>query len=78
MSSPASESVASTVPAAVWFSAASNAASELNAGAALASVAPLPASDHEPVPSSLVARTCTWWEVFSDRPDSVAVVAVPV
>ena len=60
MSSSASESVASTSPAAVWFSAASNVAEELNDGAALASVRPLPASDQAPVPSSLVARTCTW------------------
>ena len=60
MSSSASLSVARTVPAAVWLSAASNVADELNAGAALASVEPLPESDQEPVPSSLVARTCTW------------------
>ena len=46
MSSSVSPSVASTVPAAVWFSAASNVAEEENAGAALASVLPLPASDH--------------------------------
>ena len=52
-------SVASTVPATVWFSAASNVAEELNDGAAFASVAPLPESDHAPVPSSFVARTCT-------------------
>ena len=58
-SSPASESVASTAPATVWFSAASNVASELNVGAAFASVRPEPESDHEPVPSSFVARTCT-------------------
>ena len=37
MSSPVSLSAASTVPAAVWFSAASNAAEEENVGAALAS-----------------------------------------
>ena len=48
------------MPAEVWFSAASNVSEELNAGAALASVVPLPASDQSPVPSSLVARTCTW------------------
>ena len=59
MSSSESESVARTVPAAVWFSAALNAALDENVGAALASVEPLPASDQSPVPSSLVARTCT-------------------
>ena len=37
MSSSASESVASTVPATVWFSSASNVADELKDGAALAS-----------------------------------------
>ena len=46
--------------------------------AALASVAPPPESDHAPIPSSFVARTCTWWDVFSDRPDSVAVSVVEV
>ena len=60
MSSPVSPSVASTVPAVVWFSAASNVAEEENDGAALASVVPVPESDQSPVPSSLVARTCTW------------------
>ena len=38
-------------------------------------VIPEPESDQAPVPSALVARTCTWWDVFSDRlPISVAVV----
>ena len=32
----------------------------VGASLAFASVLPLPESDHEPVPSALVARTCTW------------------
>ena len=59
MSSPVSPSVASTVPAALSFSATLIVADEPNTGAALASVLPLPAADHAPMPSSLVARTCT-------------------
>ena len=59
MLSPVSPSDASTVPAVVWFSAALKVADESNAGAALASVDSVPESDHAPVPSSLVARTCT-------------------
>ena len=51
---------ASTVPTAVWFSAGLKVALEVNAGAALASVAPLPEADQPPVPSAFVARTCTW------------------
>ena len=58
--SPASASDARTVPAAVWFSAASTVAGEVNAGAAFASVAPLPEDDQAPVPSAFVAPTCTW------------------
>ena len=57
-----------TVPTAVWFSAASNVADEVNAGAALASVEPLPASDQSLSPSALVARTCTSYSVSSASP----------
>ena len=58
--SAVSLSSASTVPTAVWFSAGLKVALEVNAGAALASVAPLPEADQPPVPSAFVARTCTW------------------
>ena len=57
-----------TVPTAVWFSAAVNVADVVNAGAALASVEPVPASDQPLSPSSLVACTCTWYSVFSSSP----------
>ena len=73
-----SSSDASTVPAAVWFSAASNIAGEVNAGAALASVAPLPEADQPPVPSSFAARTCTSYSVFSASPAIVALNVVIV
>ena len=63
-----------TVPTAVWFSAASNADGEVNSGAAFASVEPLPASDQPPVPSALVACTCTWYSVSSASPVIVALV----
>ena len=57
-----------TVPTAVWFSAASNVTGEVNSGDALASVEPLPESDQPLSPSSLVARTCTWYSVSSASP----------
>ena len=60
MSSLASSSDATTVPTVVWFSAGLNIAAEVNEGAALASVSPLPEADQPPVPSAFVARTCTW------------------
>ena len=44
----------------VYEPACASACGASGAGAALASVVPLPASDQAPVPSSLVARTCTW------------------
>ena len=69
---------ASTVPAAVWFSAALNVADEVNAGAAFASVEALPGSDQPLVPSSLVARTCTSYSVSSASPVIVARSAVLV
>ena len=67
-----------TVPTAVWFSAAVNVADEVNAGAALASVEPLPASDQPLSPSALVARTCTSYSVSSASPGIVALTAVLV
>ena len=79
--SSASPSEATTVPTAVWFSAASNVAAEVNAGAAFASVEPLPDSDQPLVPSSVVARTCTSYPVSSASPVIVAlspVIAVVV
>ena len=60
MLSPVSLSDARTVPTAVWFSAGLKVAAEVNEGAALASVEPLPEADQPPVPSAFVARTCTW------------------
>ena len=67
-----SPSEATTVPTAVWFSAASNVAAEVNVGAAFASVEPLPESDQPLVPSSLVARTCTSYSVPPASPVIVA------
>ena len=41
----------------------------MNDGAAFASVEPLPGgADQSPVPSALVARTCTSYSVFSASP----------
>ena len=57
-----------TVPTAVWFSAAVNVADVVNAGAAFASVEPVPASDQSLSPSALVARTCTSYSVSSASP----------
>ena len=65
-----------TVPTVVWFSAAVNVAGVVNTGAAFASVEPLPASDQPPVPSSLVACTCTSYSVSSASPVIVALVPV--
>ena len=65
-----------TVPTAVWFSAAVNVAGVVNTGAAFASVAPLPESDQPLSPSSLVARTCTSYSVFSSSPVIVALLPV--
>ena len=49
----------------------------MNDGAAFASVEPLPGgSDQSPVPSALVARTCTSYSVFSASPAIVAPSAV--
>ena len=49
----------------------------VNDGAAFASVEPLPGgSDQPPVPSALVARTCTSYSVFSASPAIVARSAV--
>ena len=51
----------------------------VNDGAAFASVEPLPGgSDQSPVPSALVARTCTSYSVFSASPAIVALNAVIV
>ena len=41
-------------------------------------VLPVPLGDHPPVPSPLVARTCTSYLVAASRPVIVAVVSVPV
>ena len=60
MSSSLSLSAAATLPAEVPFSSASNSSGEVKEGAAFASVRPVPDGDHAPVPSSFVARTCTW------------------
>ena len=56
----------------------SNAAAEVNTGAAFASVEPLPASDQSLVPSALAARTCTSYSVFSMSDAIVAFVSVIV
>ena len=45
-------------------------------GALFGSVLPVPESDHSPVPSSLVARTCTSYSVLVLSPEMVAVVAL--
>ena len=49
----------------------------MNDAAAFASVEPLPGgADQSPVPSALVARTCTSYSVFSASPAIVARSAV--
>ena len=51
----------------------------MNAGAAFASVEPLPGGSDQPlVPSALVARTCTSYSVSSASPVIVALNAVIV
>ena len=76
MSSSVSLSLAVTVTTAVVFSATSTAASLLIVGCAFSLVVPSPGSDHSPVPSSLVARTCTSYSVSSAN--SWIVASVPV
>ena len=73
-----SSSLAVTVSTAVVFSATSLVAALLIVGSAFALVAPSPESDQLPVPSSLVARTCTSYSVSSARSSIVASVAVDV
>ena len=48
----------------------------LTVGVASAVVAPLPEGDQLLSPSSLVARTCTWYEVPASRLPMLASVAV--
>ncbi len=72
--SSASPSVASTVPAPVWFSAALNVADEVNVGDALASVVPVPDADQSLSPSAFLASTCTSYVVFSARSSIVLLV----
>ena len=50
---------ARTVSTDVWFSFARRYADESNAGAAFASVEPVPDADQSLSPSALAARTCT-------------------
>ena len=78
--SSASGSLAVTVPTAVEFSATSKVAPLVKTGALLgaAAVLPVPESDHVPVPSSLVARTCTSYPALGSRPVMGVDVATPV
>ena len=62
--SPASMSVAvivtTNVPPALFSATDAVAGGFVNTGTALGLVWPLPVDDQSPVPSALVARTCTW------------------